>query len=107
MNLDYILWMYILIFVAILLILLRNDKTLLHSIFFALVISLIFLFIAKPPNDVNLEVDNISCVFIYFAIVFISVIAVLLYSGIMAYKNLDKKHLSNPGSYLKAYKQSS
>lgn len=104
MNLDYILWMYIIIFVIILLGLLRNDKELLHSVFFALVISLIFLFISKPPNDVNLETDNLSCVFIYFAIVFISVIAVLIYSGVMAYKNLDRKYFYNAGSNLKTYK---
>jgi predicted PurR-regulated permease PerM len=101
MKLDYILWMYILIFIVILLVLLRNDKELIHSIFLALVISLIFLFITKPPNDVSLEVDNISCVFIYFTIVFISFCSILLYSGIMAYKNLNK----NQGRYLRSYKQ--
>lgn len=97
MNLDYILWIYILIFVVIILVLVKNGKSFLHSVFLALVISLIFLFIAKPPNDISLEDDNLSCVFIYFAIVFISVISVLLYSGIMAYKNLDKcrKNISN------------
>lgn len=91
MRLDYTLWLYILIFVTILLVLLRSDKEFSHSLFFALVISIAFLLIAKPPIDVNIEDDDISCVFIYFAIVFISVIALLLYSGVMAYKNLDKK----------------
>lgn len=91
MRLDYTLWLYILIFIAILLPLLRNDKEFIHSLFLALVSSLVFLLIAKAPNDVSIEVDNISCVFIYFAIVFISVAAILLYSGIMAYTHLNKK----------------
>lgn len=90
MNLDYILWIWIFIFIIILLVLLKNDKELVHSIFLAMVISLFFLFITKPPNDVSLEVDNISCVFIYFTIIFISFISILLYSGTMAYKNLNK-----------------
>lgn len=72
----------------ILLILLRNDKKLVHSIFFALVISLIFLLIVKPPNDVNLDCDNISSASIYFALITISIIAILLYAGVMAYENL-------------------
>lgn len=91
MQLDYTLWLYILIFITILLVLLRNNKEFSHSLFFALVISFAFLLFAKPPNDVDMETDNISCVFIYFALVFISVIAVLIYAGVMAYKNLDKK----------------
>lgn len=90
MNIDYILWMYVLIFILVLSILIKNDKEFIHSLFLAIVISLIFLFITKPPSDLNLETDNISCVFIYFAIVFISIFALLLYSGIMAYKNLNK-----------------
>jgi hypothetical protein len=91
MNLSYILSLYLIIFVMVLLFLIRRESELLHSVFFALVISLIFILITKPPNDVSLETDNISCVFIYFAIVFISIISVLIYSGVMAYKNLHKK----------------
>lgn len=91
MELDYTLWLYILIFITILLVLLRNNKEFSHSLFFALVISFAFLLFAKPPNDVDMETDNISAVFIYFALVFISVIAVLIYAGVMAYNNLDKK----------------
>lgn len=90
MKLDYILWLYILIFFAILIPLVRNDKEFIHSLFLSLVFSLIFLLIAKPPNDINIEIDNISCVFIYFAIVFISVASILIYSGIMAYTHLNK-----------------
>lgn len=94
-NLDYILWMYIIIFIVILLVLVRNDKSLIHSIFFALIISLLILFIAKPPNDVNLERDNISCAFIYLFIVSFSTISIFLYAGVMAYKNLDKRNKVN------------
>lgn len=90
MQLDYILWLYVLIFATIILALLRNDKEFSHSLFFALVISFAFLLFAKPPNDVSMESDNISAVFIYFAIVFISIISILIYAGIMAYKNLSK-----------------
>lgn len=91
MCLEYILWIYILIFIAIIFVLMKADKEFLHSFFFALVISLILIVVIKPPNDVNIEVDNISCVCIYFAIVLISFILILLYSAVMAYKNLNKK----------------
>ena len=90
MNLDYVLWIYLLIFITIFLTLMRNDKKIEHSIFLALVICLIFLFLVKLPTEVSLENDNISSVFIYFSIVTISIIAILVYSGAMAYKNLDK-----------------
>lgn len=90
MRLDYVLWLYILIFITIFLALLRNDKQIPHSLFLALVISFAFLLLAKLPNDVSLEVDNISAVFIYFAIVTISIISILIYAGVMAYKNLNK-----------------
>lgn len=90
MYLDYILWMYILIFIVILSGLLLNDSELIHAIFFSLVISLLFLLIVKPPADVCLETDNIACVMIYFAIIFISSVSVLIYSGVMAYKHLKK-----------------
>ena len=85
MQLDYILWLYILIFITILLVLIRNNKEFSHSLFFSLVISFAFLLFAKPPNDIDIEIENISCVFIYFAIVFISVISV--FSEILMQKN--------------------
>lgn len=90
MYLDYILWMYILIFVVILSGLLVSSSELVHAIFFALVISLLFLLIVKPPADVCLETDNIASVMIYFTIVFISAVSIIIYSGVMAYKNLKK-----------------
>lgn len=68
----------------------KSGSVFIHSLFFALVISLFFLLIAKPPNDINLETDNISCVFIYFAIFLISFFSILLYAAIMAYLNMNK-----------------
>lgn len=95
MNLDYILWIYILIFIVIISGLLSIDSELIHAIFFALVVSLVFLLIVRPPADVCLEADNIACIMIYFAIVFISVISILVYSGVMAYKHLKKPKTKN------------
>lgn len=91
MQLDYTLWLYILIFATILFILLRSGGEFGHALFLALIISFAFLLFAKQPNDVNMESDNISCVFIYYAIIFINIIAILIYGGVMAYKNLYKK----------------
>lgn len=90
MRLDYVLWLYLLIFITIFLALIRNDKQIPHSLFFALVISFAFLLLAKLPNDVNFDDDNISSIFIYFAIVTLSIVSILIYSGVMAYKNLNK-----------------
>jgi len=90
MRLDYVLWLYIIIVVVILLILVRNDKDFMNSLFFSLVIGLIFLIIVKPPNELNMENDNISCISIYFAIVFITFIIILIYSIITSFGNLDK-----------------
>lgn len=100
MYLDYILWMYILIFIVIFAGLLAIDSELIHAIFFALIVSLIFILIVKPPADVSLETDNIACVMIYFAILFISAISILIYSGVMAYK-----HLKKPSNGVDLYKK--
>lgn len=96
MRLEYVLWIYVLIFISIFLGLIRCDKEPLNSLFLAMIIGLIYLFIVKLPNDVSLETDNISAVFIYFAIVTISFIAIIIYSGIMAYNNLDKRKYISP-----------
>lgn len=82
--------MYVLIFIVILFGLIAIDSELIHALFFAMIISLLFLLIVKPPADVSLEVDNIACVMIYFAVVLISAISILIYSGVMAYKHLKK-----------------
>jgi len=95
MLLDYTLWLYILIVISIVLVLIINDKEVIHSIIFTLVIGLLFLLITKPPNDVDIDTDDISSVCIYFAIFFISIISIILYSGIMAYTSLDKVKLKN------------
>uniref|UniRef100_A0A6C0BEU5 Uncharacterized protein n=1 Tax=viral metagenome TaxID=1070528 RepID=A0A6C0BEU5_9ZZZZ len=91
MRLDYTIWLYILIVIVILLVLLRGGANFPHALIFSIVIGLIFLFITKPPNDVNIETDDISCVSIYFAIIFLSGIAVLIYSGYMSYENFYTK----------------
>ena len=89
MRLDYTIWLYILIVIAILLVLLRSGSSFIHSLIFALVIGFIFLLIAKPPNDVDTDTDDMSCIAIYFAILFLSTVAILLYSGVMSWENLD------------------
>ena len=88
MQLDYVLWMYILVFFVILFGLMVNNSSLIHAIFFALIVTFLFLLIVKPPADVLLENDNIACIFIYYAIIFISSISILLYAGVLSYKNL-------------------
>jgi hypothetical protein len=91
MRLDYTIWMYLLIVIAILLVLLRNQKNFAHSLIFSLVIGLLFLLIAKSPNDVDTDEDDISCIAIYFTIIFLSAIVIIIYAGIMSYENLDNR----------------
>ena len=91
MCLDYVLWIYFLIFFLIIFVLLRNDKEFFYSVIFALVISLSFLIIVKPPSDISYETDNISSIFIYFAIIFISFITIQIYSAITSFNHLNKK----------------
>jgi hypothetical protein len=87
MRLDYTILIYILVVIAILFILLKNDYKFIHSFIFSLVIGLLLLIIIKPPNDVSVECDDISSIAIYFAIIFISSITILIYSAVMSYKN--------------------
>ena len=89
MRLDYTIWMYILIIVVILLVLVKTGSSFVHALMFALVIGLLFLLITKPPNDIDTDVDDMSCVAIYFAIIFLSTVSILIYSGIMSWEHLD------------------
>lgn len=80
MDLNYILWMYLIIDIIILLILTQSGEDFTKSIFIAILIGFLFLLFAKPPNDLDMENDNISSISIYFAIILISFIIIMLYS---------------------------
>lgn len=91
MRLDYTIWMYILIVFALLLVLLRTGANFLNSLMFSLVIGLLFLLITKPPFDIDDQIDDLSSISIYFTVVFLSILSIILYSGVVSWHRLYEK----------------
>jgi len=88
MDLNYILWMYLIIDIIILLILTQSGEEFTTSLFIALLFGFLFLLFAKPPNDLDMENDNISSISIYFAIVLISFLVIMLYAILTSIRSL-------------------
>lgn len=93
MDLEYILWMYFIVLIVLILILAKSGFFIPEVFMFSLIVSTFLLILVKPPNEVNINDCNLSSIFIYYAIILISTIAIFIYSGIKSYYGMKYKKL--------------
>lgn len=91
MRLDYTLFIYFLLFIIMVGTLKYLGCEIFNTIIFTVVILFLFLLFFKPPSDVLIGNDNISCIGIYYFIILVTILMMILYTGFGSFLNLEAK----------------
>lgn len=84
MNLPEVCWIYLITFLIILSVLWSLGLSVWSAFIITLVGCQLILLIAKPPYDIDIENDDLSCVAIYHFIILMTIIIVYTYAVLMA-----------------------
>jgi predicted PurR-regulated permease PerM len=97
MDLGSVLIVYLIIIFVIFTILFRNTFHFPESFIIALVVGFFFILIVYPPQELDMEHENLSCSALYICIIVLTFIIILLYALHSAWQNrmsLEKRCLS-------------
>jgi len=86
MDLPIILWIYIIIIFVIFVYLYRNTFHFVEAFIISLVIGLFFVLIAYPPQELDMERENLSCSALYIFLIVVTFVIILIYAIYCAWK---------------------
>ena len=85
MDLENVLWIYLILIFALFVFFYKQKFNFLEALIISLVIGLIFLFIAYPPSELDLETENLSCSALYILILGLTIAIILIYTLYVAW----------------------
>ena len=93
MDLATVLWIYIIIIFVIFGYLYRNTFHFIEAFIISLVIGLFFVLIVYPPQELDMETENLSCSALYIFLIVLTFVIILIYAIYSAWRvrrNQDK-----------------
>ena len=87
MELAGVLWIYIIIIFVIFAFLWKQSFNFWESLIISLTIGLIFLLLVHPPQELDMETENLSCSALYIFIIVLTFTIILIYAIAAAYGN--------------------
>ena len=85
MELPTILFVYLILICVIFAILWRNAFHFWEAFVISIVIGLFFIFVVYPPQELDMEKENISCSALYIFIIVMTFLIILIYAMVAAY----------------------
>lgn len=86
MELSTILWFYIILIFVLFIFLYHNTFHFLEAFIIALTIGTIFILIVYPPQEIDIETENMSCIALYIFIITITILIILIYAICAAWR---------------------
>jgi membrane-bound ClpP family serine protease len=86
MDLSSVLWIYIILIFVIFVVLYKNTFHFIEAFVISLVIGLFFIVIVYPPQELDMENENLSCSALYIFIIVITFLIILIYAIYSAWK---------------------
>ena len=86
MDLQSVLWLYLILIFVLFVVLFRYTFHALEAFIISITVGLIILFIIYPPGDIDIESEKLSSTALYMFIVTITVFIILIYAIFSAWR---------------------